>query len=55
MPADPTQHQQLCILWLLFRLDVQYSTLVINFNNSNFNQQQFRADEYQIPAHQKAI
>jgi hypothetical protein len=45
MPADNTQHQQLCFFQLLFRLDVQCSSLVFNFNNSNINQQLFLADE----------
>jgi hypothetical protein len=54
MPADPTQHQHLCIFRLLLRLDFQHSTLVVNFNSDNVNQQQFQADEQKIPAQQKA-
>lgn len=30
MPVDSTQHRQLCIVRLLFRLDFQHSTLVVN-------------------------
>jgi hypothetical protein len=54
MLADLKQHQQLCIFQLLFRLDVQRSASILIFSNSNSNQQQFRADEYKIPAQQKA-
>jgi hypothetical protein len=31
MPADPTQHQQLCFFHLLFRLDIQRSASVLIF------------------------
>ena len=54
MPADETQHQHLYIFQLLFQHDIQHSTLELIFSKSNIIQQQFRADEYKIPAQQKA-
>lgn len=55
MPEDPTQHQHLYIFRHLFQHDIQLSTLVVIFNNSNINQQLIRADEYKFRHSRKLI